>query len=128
MTLTLDRATPWELLDMDPEAILADLQIRFPGICMWHGEFTGRYFAAVLGPSRYDRLVEAATPGELIRLLTAALGRRPEKGQPEHPVARRPMPDPCQNHTIPVPRGHHKASPGRGRWQRLASLWSSGCS
>lgn len=128
MTLTLDRAAPWELLDIDPEEILAELRLRFPGICLWYGEFTGRFFAAVLGTSRQDQLVEATTPSQLIDLLTTALRPRPAVPHRTPPT---PAPvlvsDPCQAQTAPGPsRGRHQAQPQRSLWRRFASWWTTG--
>jgi hypothetical protein len=126
MTLTLDRVTPWEFLDIDPEEILAELRLRFPGICLWRGDFTGHFFAALLGISRQDQLVEATTPGQLIHVLTTAL--RPGPVVPHlTPPTRALVPDPGQAQTAPSPsRGRHQAQPQRSLWRRFASQWTTG--
>ncbi|HWB35109.1 MAG TPA: hypothetical protein VHA75_03700, partial [Rugosimonospora sp.] len=55
-------------LDFDIDRALDDLCRVFPGICIWHGEFTGSFWALLP-----DRLVEARTPAVLARQLRAAL-------------------------------------------------------
>ena len=126
MTMTLDRAAPWELLDIDPDEILAALQARFPGVCLWRGEFTGRFFAAVLHPSRYDRLVEAATPGEFTRLLVAALRSQPAARHSMSPIPQRPVPAPApsRRQAVPPARGRHEIPTRRSLRRWLASLWT----
>jgi hypothetical protein len=128
MTLTLDRAAPWELIDLDTDEALADLRFKFPGISIWRGEFTGNFFAAVLRSSRQDQLVEAATPDAFIRLLAAALRPRLPVNRPSQPIPARPIPtsDPCQPHAVTAPyQGRHQTPPLRGLWQRFAALWTT---
>lgn len=51
----------WEISELDPERALADLGHRFPN--------TGRYWALARGADGWRRQIEAATAGELSRLL-----------------------------------------------------------
>lgn len=37
--------TPWAVTDPDPERAAAELARRFPGCCVWLGEYTGRWWA-----------------------------------------------------------------------------------
>ncbi|QKW39654.1 hypothetical protein HUT06_41165 [Actinomadura sp. NAK00032] len=57
-------------LDLDIDRALDDLHRAFPGICIWHGEFSGSFWALLT-----DRLVEARTAADLARQLRAALPR-----------------------------------------------------
>ncbi|GAA2166474.1 hypothetical protein GCM10009727_86080 [Actinomadura napierensis] len=86
---------PWAISDLDPERALADLGRRFPGVVMWFGEYTGRYWALARGLDGRQRLLEAVTPGELSRRLEC-LGPRTSQAHPygsappscAHPVSR----------------------------------------
>jgi hypothetical protein len=69
-------------LDLDIDRALDDLRRTFPGICIWHGEWSGSLWALLP-----DRLVEAKTSLDLARLLRAALPR------PQPP---RPGPSTCR--------------------------------
>ncbi|MCQ0018608.1 hypothetical protein [Actinomadura madurae] len=62
--------TPWAMAELDPERIAAYLARRFPGCCVWLGEYTGNWWAMT-----GDRLIEAPDPATLERLLYA-LARR----------------------------------------------------
>ncbi|SPT59648.1 MULTISPECIES: hypothetical protein [Actinomadura] len=62
--------TPWAMAEIDPERIAAGLARRFPGCCVWLGEYTGSWWAMT-----GDRLVEAPDPATLERLLDG-LSRR----------------------------------------------------
>ena len=57
-------AATWALRDVGLERTLADLRRRFPGVCLWRGEHTGRFWALVRHAG-HDRLVEAASPDAL---------------------------------------------------------------
>lgn len=73
-------------LDLDIDQTLNDLQRAFPGICIWHGEFSGSLWALLP-----DRLVEAKTSADLARELHAALPvPRPRPHAEPDPYARRP--------------------------------------
>ncbi|NKZ03541.1 hypothetical protein [Actinomadura latina] len=73
-------------LDLDIDRALEDLRRAFPGICIWHGEFSGSLWALLP-----DRLVEAKTAADLARRLHAALPRPRPHARPE-PYVRRPRP------------------------------------
>ncbi|MFA1550878.1 hypothetical protein [Actinomadura chokoriensis] len=68
-------------MHLDIDQALDDLRHAFPGICVWHGEFSGSLWALLP-----DRLVEARTAAGLARQLHAALPR------PGAQVIRRPLP------------------------------------
>ncbi|TDD79219.1 hypothetical protein E1293_24010 [Actinomadura darangshiensis] len=67
--------TPWAAADLDPERVAAGLARRFPGCCVWRGEYTGSWWALAR-----DRLVEAPDPAALGRLLDE-LTRRDHAGR-----------------------------------------------
>ncbi|OLT10893.1 hypothetical protein BJF79_25330 [Actinomadura sp. CNU-125] len=69
-------------LDADIDAALARLHQAFPGICIWHGEFSGSLWALLP-----DRLVEAKNAAGLARRLHAALG--PPRSVPPTTARRR---------------------------------------
>lgn len=69
--------TPWAVTDPDPERAAAELARRFPGCCVWLGEYTGRWWALARDRTG-DRLVEAADPVALGRLLEEVTLGRPE--------------------------------------------------
>lgn len=46
------------------EAAVGDLREQFPGVVLWFGRYTGRFWALVRGRD-FARLVEAITPEEL---------------------------------------------------------------
>ncbi|RAY11497.1 hypothetical protein DPM19_29780 [Actinomadura craniellae] len=69
--MTAVAVAPWTAAEVDPESALADLRHRFPGVCAWFGEFTGRWWAVTR-----RELVEAADPVELARRLEAVLPAR----------------------------------------------------
>lgn len=69
--------TPWAVTDLDPERAAAELARRFPGCCVWLGEYTGRWWALARDRTG-DRLVEAADPVALGRLLEEVTLGRPE--------------------------------------------------
>ncbi|GAA1884588.1 hypothetical protein GCM10009736_60750 [Actinomadura bangladeshensis] len=73
-------------LDLDIDRALDDLRRAFPGLCIWHGEFSGSLWALLP-----DRLVEARTAADLARRLRAALPRPRPRARPE-PCVRRPRP------------------------------------
>jgi hypothetical protein len=66
-------ARPAGRLELDPDIdqALDDLQRAFPGICIWHGDFSGSLWALLP-----DRLVEARTAADLARQLHAVLPHR----------------------------------------------------
>ncbi|WP_346041843.1 hypothetical protein [Actinomadura chokoriensis] len=70
-------------LDLDIDQALDDLQRAFPGICIWHGDFSGSLWALLP-----DRLVEAKTAVDLARQLHAALPRPRPRIKPEPHVRR----------------------------------------
>ncbi|TDB85145.1 hypothetical protein E1264_22160 [Actinomadura sp. KC216] len=51
-------------IDLDIDQALDDLRHAFPGICFWHGEWSGSLWALLP-----DRLVEARTAADLARQL-----------------------------------------------------------
>ncbi|GAA3766011.1 hypothetical protein GCM10022402_49030 [Salinactinospora qingdaonensis] len=59
------------------DAALARLHHRFPGATIWHGSHTRQWWALLPG---HPRLLEAATPQALERLITAVLGTRHHHG------------------------------------------------
>lgn len=67
--------TPWAVADLEPERVAAELARRFPGCCVWLGEYTGRWWAFTRDRTGRDRLVEAADPVTLGRLLEELTGR-----------------------------------------------------
>ncbi|WP_433476694.1 hypothetical protein ACQPZP_06345 [Spirillospora sp. CA-142024] len=67
--------TPWAAAELDPERVAAELARRFPGCCVWLGEYTGSWWAMT-----GDRLVEAPDPATLGRLLHE-LTRRAHAGR-----------------------------------------------
>lgn len=73
-------------LDLDIDQALDDLRRAFPGICIWHGDFSGSLWALLP-----DRLVEARTAADLARQLHAVLPRPRPRVRPE-PHVRRPRP------------------------------------
>lgn len=62
--------TPWAAAELDPERVAAEVARRFPGCCVWRGEFTGSWWALAR-----DRLVEAPDPVTLGRRLDELYGR-----------------------------------------------------
>ncbi|MWA05768.1 hypothetical protein F8568_036510 [Actinomadura sp. LD22] len=56
-------------VDLDIETALRRLRSAFPGVCIWHGEYTGSLWALLPG-----RLVEARVAADLARRLQAELG------------------------------------------------------
>lgn len=62
---------PW---GVDP--VLAALRLRFPGVEIWHGAFTGSLWALVYDGSGGAHLIEADTPAELGRRLCEAGARQ----------------------------------------------------
>lgn len=85
-------------LDPDIDRALDGLRRSFPGLCIWHGEFSGSLWALLP-----DRLVEAKTAAGLARQLHDILGRpRPQAARPPStPSTRRP--DGTWNVPSPVP-------------------------
>jgi hypothetical protein len=67
--------TPWAAAELDPERVAAEMARRFPGCCVWRGEFTGSWWALAR-----DRLIEAPDPAALGRLLDE-LTRRDHLGR-----------------------------------------------
>lgn len=67
--------TPWAVADLDPERIAADLARRYPGCCVWLGEYTGSWWAFTRDQTGHDRLIEAPDPATLGRLLQELTGR-----------------------------------------------------
>lgn len=66
--------TPWGVTDLDPERVAAELARRFPGTCVWLGEYTGRWWAFTRDRTG-GRLIEAADPVALAHLLAEAVER-----------------------------------------------------
>ncbi|URM98618.1 hypothetical protein LUW76_32105 [Actinomadura madurae] len=94
--------TPWAMAELDPERIAAELARRFPGCCVWLGEYTGNWWAMT-----GDRLIEAPDPATLERLLYA-LARRAHARRyaaPQNRTAGRVTP--------PPPRASRPAVPAR---------------
>jgi hypothetical protein len=82
-------ARPVGALEVDPDIdrALDGLRRSFPGLCIWHGEFSGSLWALLP-----DRLVEAKTAADLARQLYGILGLpRPRAARPPSaPSIRRP--------------------------------------
>lgn len=93
--------------DIDPDRVLAEMRRRFPGVCLWFGEFSEHYWALIRDRGGRMRLVEADDPAELGRTLDAAHDRTAHK-RGESP-AWRPAPAP------PVGAGPD------GRWRSAAA-------
>lgn len=51
---------------MTPETAVAALRARYPGVQIWYGNHTGRYWAILAG-----QLIEASSADELGRMLEA---------------------------------------------------------
>lgn len=97
------RSGPLEL-DHDIDRALDDLRRAFPGVWIWHGEFTGSLWALLP-----DRLIEARNATDLARLLREAhTSLQPETVgmRRARPSARRP--DGSWT-TARTPARHHKA-------------------
>ncbi len=122
--------------ELDAPRALAELRRAFPGVMTWYGHHTDRWFA-LLGRGRGARLLEAASPADLGRMLNAA-GLRSA-----HPVsgADRLMPAVCSTSALstrppsgspcPAPpssrsRGQHEAARRQGWVHRLldAVTWN----
>lgn len=56
--------------ELDAPRALAELRRAFPGVMTWYGHYTDRWFA-LLGRGRGARLLEAASPADLGRMLNA---------------------------------------------------------
>ncbi|MEU8801258.1 hypothetical protein [Spirillospora sp. NPDC048819] len=97
--------TPLELDDLDIDQALDQLRRSFPGLCIWHGEWSGSFWALLP-----NRLVEAKTSADLARQLHATAGPT---------LARRPGPStrspdgtwiaprvPAPRHRRPIRTGH----------------------
>lgn len=64
--------TSLNIPDDSPVAAVAKLRTRFPGVSIWYGNYTRRYWAIVAG-----QLVEATSAAELRSMLNSlALVRR----------------------------------------------------
>ncbi|GAA2135669.1 hypothetical protein [Actinomadura napierensis] len=56
-------------VELDIDLAVERLRLAFPGVCIWHGEFTGSLWALLPG-----RLVEARLASDLARRLREELG------------------------------------------------------
>jgi hypothetical protein len=98
-------ASPY-ISDADPAAAVAALRARFPGVQIWHGKYTGRYWAIFAG----EQLIEAPSAEQLGRSKAAMrrLGGDPQivggRGAP-------PTPHPARR----ADRGRWYAGPGTRR-------------
>jgi hypothetical protein len=77
MTAATLPPAPWTTIDPDLEVTLAQLSRRFPGACIWFGNFTGHYWAFIRDRFGRDRLIEATSPADLSLRLGALLTRPP---------------------------------------------------
>lgn len=108
--------TPWAMAELDPERIAAELARRFPGCCVWLGEYTGNWWAMT-----GDRLIEAPDPATLERLLYALARRAHARRYAAPRTARlggsrphlpgRPV-RPCPQGAPPCGRGGSSGGPG----------------
>ncbi|OLT13239.1 hypothetical protein BJF79_20990 [Actinomadura sp. CNU-125] len=116
-------------VEADPGRVAAEVARRFPGTSAWLGGSTGRWWALARDRTGADRLVEASTPGELVRRLDG-LGVRPAVPMPA-PRYTRVRPAAVPDATVPdlarvvqptaAPvrplRERHRRAPRRG-WLR----------
>ncbi|WP_143228138.1 hypothetical protein [Actinomadura meyerae] len=106
---------PWAAAELDPERVAAELARRFPGVPVWRGEFTGRWWAVVRDRAGHDRLLEAADPAVLARSLE-------ESAAAVLPARRnvRPSSPPISSMTVPQPRApvHSRRAGGERRAAR----------
>ncbi|WP_143220953.1 hypothetical protein [Actinomadura sp. CNU-125] len=72
---------PWT-----PERVAAEVQRRYPGTCAWLGRHTGSWWAVARDRTGRHRLVEGATPAELVHRLDELGVRR--AGYAPQPSAR----------------------------------------
>ncbi|GAA2639237.1 hypothetical protein GCM10010411_94240 [Actinomadura fulvescens] len=126
-------APPWAATDIDPDVFVGELRRRFPGVCAWFGEFTGRWWAITRDR---DRLVEAGSPAALGRRLAELTAPRRTTSTPIGQAVPEWTPAPVTPATTkrptrpsraaaPVTRpsrrsAHaHRAQRSRGGWRRL---------
>ena len=104
---------PATWLDLDIDRALDELRRTFPGLCIWHGEWSGSLWALL--PSR---LVEARTSTDLARQLHAALG------PPVSPVPSTRRPD--GTWAVPAPSARRHNGKARHSRRGLARLLAAG--
>ncbi|SFP90272.1 hypothetical protein SAMN04489713_11935 [Actinomadura madurae] len=105
-------------LDLDIDRALDDLHRAFPGICIWHGEFSGSFWALLP-----DRLVEARTAADLARRLRAAVSR-PRPRVRSEPYVRHPRPSTRRaDGTWTTARSATRRPTQRGRRARRVVRW-----
>lgn len=92
-------------LDLDIDRALDELRRSFPGLCMWHGEFSGSLWALLP-----DRLVEAKTAADLARqaLRHSGPSSTPARASSQHAVhpqtgrhLERPGSRSCSSYDVP---------------------------
>jgi hypothetical protein len=119
--------TPWAAAELDPDRISAELARRFPGCCVWLGEYTGSWWALA-----GDRLVEAPDPATLGRLLdeltrrqhvgryarASLQNRAAGRGAPPPPRASRPAVHSRPPSRRPAVRARRIERRPRGGWLR----------
>lgn len=103
-------SAPWA-----PERVAAEVERRFPGTTAWLGRHTGSWWAVARDRAGRYRLVEGATPADLVRRLDE-LGVRRAGSVREPRAPRRP---PARPPGRPVPPRRRPARVRRG-WLRSA--------
>ncbi|MBE1533106.1 hypothetical protein [Actinomadura algeriensis] len=104
---------PWT-----PERVAAEVQRRYPGTTAWLGRHTGSWWAVARDRTGRHRLVEAASPAELVRRLDELGVRRAGYASQPRPAPARPAPPPPPARPRPPVRRRPARLP-RG-WLRAA--------
>jgi hypothetical protein len=89
------------------EADASDVRRRFPGVAVWFGGATGRWWAVIESVPGHSQLVEAGNPYDLCRLIDSARAALSHRGAVE--ISARPVASPPDR-----PRGSRR----RGRHSR----------
>lgn len=64
-------SAPWAAAEIDIDQAVAELHRRFPAFAIWHGEYTGSWWAVPRSRTVPAALIEAPTPTALAHCLQA---------------------------------------------------------
>lgn len=88
MTVLVDRMLAWTAAEADLDRPLAELRTRFPSVVVWHGEYTGQWWALARDYAGRDMLIERDNPAELGRQLEVVRSRSHRNADGRIPTSR----------------------------------------